>query len=236
MSQNIYKELKEQALQVCEGMRVDFPQYHHKSKLSIASALIPDHERTWCMNNGTVAFIIEREMFVAHYTKKLMRLLDEAGFSKAGFQVPFSNWDYPIDFKHEWDKLYEQSLIQRDLEYKEDCEKYCLEHGIGKLSDELLENCFKVPKAGVRYRHLGNSSYFRPDRFNIQDLLGRFCTNNGTIVFYHADGEEFITRKWEVIPALLNAGYIKSDLYVPLSNGEEIVDETLAARWATLAG
>ncbi len=236
MSQNIYKELKEQALQVCEGMRIDFPQYHRKSKLSIASALTPDNEKTWCMNNGTVAFIIEREMFVAHYTKKLMRLLDNAGFSKADFQVPFSNWDYPIDFKREWDELYRQSLIQQDLEYKEDCEEYSARHAIGKLSADVLESCFHIPKAGVRFRNLNGSSYFQPDRWNIKEMLGHFCSNNGVIVFYHADGEVYITRNWNVMNALFNAGYTKSDLTVPLSNGEEIVDETLAARWAAIAG
>lgn len=121
--------------------------------------------------------------------------------------------------------------------YESDCTKWCNEHGIGKLSNETMKHCFMIPREGVRVKHLHFESICYPalgesrlDHFAI-DMLGRYCTNNGKVVFVYRDGHTYVVGGYWIINELKAAGYRASGLFVPLSNGEQIVDPYLAAQW-----
>jgi hypothetical protein len=63
------------------------------------------------------------------------------------------------------------------------------------------------------------------------DKLGRFCTNNGKVVFVYRDGHTYVFRGYRIVDELRNAGYKEAGLFVPFSNGEQITDPYLADQW-----
>ena len=121
--------------------------------------------------------------------------------------------------------------------YESDCTKWCNDHGIGKLSQETMKHCFMIPHEGVRVKHLHFESVCYPalsesrlDHFTI-DMLGRYCTNNGKVVFVYRDGHTYVANGYWILDELRATGYRLSGLFVPFSNGEQIVDPSLATQW-----
>ena len=69
----------------------------------------------------------------------------------------------------------------------------------------------------------------------IRKSLGTYCQNNGRVVFVDDKGDTYVTPHCvEVIEILEAAGYRPGSLFVPLSNGERIVNDELRAKWEKL--
>lgn len=64
--------------------------------------------------------------------------------------------------------------------------------------------------------------------------LGTYCTNNGKVVFVYRNGKTYVSKFYDVVKALQEAGYIKVPMLVPLSHGEVITDPDLKAKWDSL--
>lgn len=97
--------LKARAIVVHDGMETFFPQFSMRKKLLISN--LHTKPMTYAYNNSVVAFVDEHGTFYAiPDIKGTQKILIENGYQKAYFYVPFSNWDYPVDFKKEWDSLW----------------------------------------------------------------------------------------------------------------------------------
>ena len=231
--------LMENSIRIYAGISVRYPQFGKEESLNV-SDLIPKFPGCYATNNSTVAFVWEDNFYVAPYTRENISILEEAGLTRSSFYVPFSNWDYPICEKSRWDKILEDAEVQREVEFVEDCESYCDEHGFGKLTDEALSNCFRIPNKGVRVKYpAGYESTVRPMISRCLDCtacdrIGTYCTNNGRVVFVYRNGGTYVTKGYSIVRDLQAAGYRESSIFVPFSNGEEILDFPLRTEWESV--
>ena len=69
----------------------------------------------------------------------------------------------------------------------------------------------------------------------IPDHIGKFCTNNGRVVFVYRDGTTRVTKGYWILDALREAGYREAGLFVPFSNGEEILNLALRTSWEKIS-
>lgn len=231
--------LKEEAVRVYSGMIAVFPQFAQEEALNI-SELVPKFNGCYATNNSTVCFVSDNEVFVIPSTRITMRSLRSAGFCEKRFYVPFSNWDYPKAEQFKWNSLREKAHQSRKEEFASDCEAYCDERHIGTISEETLANCFEMPENGVMVKHFCFDDCYYPiinttcfDSIVI-DRIGHFCTNNGKVVFVYRNGKTYVAKGYEILNELRAAGYTKSGLFVPFSNGEQIQDCVLKARWESI--
>lgn len=231
--------LKEGAVRVYSGMIAVFPQFAQEEALNI-SELAPKFNGCYATNNSTVCFVSDGEVFVTPYTRTTMRSLHNAGFYEKNFYVPFSNWDYPKYEQFKWNSLREKANQSYAEDFVDDCVSYCDEHHIGTISDETLRNCFEMPSTGVKVKHFYfEDCYYPVLNSNCFDCtaaerIGHFCTNNGRVVFVYRNGKTYVAKGYKILQELRAAGYKESALFVPFSNGEQIQDCALRARWESI--
>lgn len=236
---NAMETLKQESIRVYTGMTVVFPQFQQEELLNI-SGLVPKFNGCYAVNNSTVCYATNDEVYVTPYTRTNLAILRGAGFMEKHFYVPFSNWDYPKNEEVKWTMLRNNAQAAYVADFASDCLKWCDEHHIGTLSDETLKNSFQMPTSGVKVKHL----YFEECYYPIiqstcldcvaVDQLGKFCTNNGRVVFVYRDGKTYVTKGYKILSELRAAGYTEKGLFVPFSNGEEILDYALKARWDSI--
>lgn len=236
---NAMNSLKEGAVRVYSGMITVFSQFMHEEALNI-SELVPEFNGCYATNNSTICFVSDNAVFVTPYTRNAMHILLSAGFRKKYFSVPFSNWDYPKSEQNKWNTLLENARQSYKADFISDCEAYCDERHIGSISEITLANCFEMPENGVWVKH----PYFEDIYYPIMNQsfldyrcenLGHFCCNNGCVVFVYRNGKTYVAKGDKILNELCAAGYTKSDLFVPFSNGEQIQDCVLKSRWESIA-
>jgi len=104
---NTMTELKAKALVVTDGMETFFPQFNAREPLTISE--VQTDKLTYAYNNSVVAFVDEEGTFyVIPDLKGTQKVLSENGFAKTYFFVPFSNWDYPVEYKEKWQNLWNE--------------------------------------------------------------------------------------------------------------------------------
>ena len=231
--------LKEEAIRVYPGIAVVFPQTAQEETLNI-SDLAPKFNGCYAVNNSTVCFVSENEIFAIPQTRLVIRSLHSAGFRQEHFYVPFSNWDYPKREQAKWKYLQEKARASYEDDFAEDCISYCDKHNIGTLSDETLQNCFEMPNSGVPVKRL----YFEDCYFPVinstcfdsvaADHIGHFCTNNGKVIFVYQNGKTYVAKGYKILNELRGSGYTEAGMFVPFSNGEQILDSALKARWESI--
>lgn len=96
-------QLKEAAIILTHPIKVKWPQFGKEEILTIDTSNLVD--RTYAMNNGTLAFFSDGALYVIPYSKQFMDILLENGFTQRGMYVPFSNWDYPVAWESKWNEL-----------------------------------------------------------------------------------------------------------------------------------
>ncbi len=228
------------SIRVTPGMVAVFPQYADESIINV-SEIVPKFSGCFATNNSTVAFIYNDEFYATPYTRNVMRTLRENGFREAYFYVPFSNWDYPKNYRWKWENLREKAQESWHQDFVSDCIDYCEKKGIGKLSEEVLQKCFEMPSSGVKVTHLYFETTYYPEINNdcldcvAADKLGTFNTNNGRVVFVYCDGRTFVAKGYKILSELRAAGYKEAGLFVPFSNGEEIQNPVIRSIWESIS-
>lgn len=229
------KELENNSISVTSGMEVVYPQLQQEESIDCSWA--PKFNGCYAVNSSTVAFVNNGELFITPYTRKVIRSLQSEGFREEYFYVPFSNGDYPKWKKTKWDNLRELANEANTEDFVNECINYCDNHGIGAISQQYLDNCFIMPKTGVRVKRYEYENIYYPiindDCLSCVAIekLGTYCTNNGVVIFVYRDGKTYVTKGYKIISELEDAGYKKKGLFVPFSNWERIEDSYLAARW-----
>ena len=105
------------------------------------------------------------------------------------------------------------------------------------IPDSLYVVTIKVPETGLENTWLGEKREpVRPiSEYRLEELMGCYCTNNGKIIFVDKTGATHISPYAYEVAAILEAcGYRRKDIWVPMSNGEEFTDPTLAAKWEAM--
>lgn len=222
------------------GMIVVFPQYCQRELLDV-SEQASKFNGCYAVNNSTIAFVFENEVYVTPETNKVRKTLDNAGFRLSCFAVPFSNWGYPFEEKERWELLRTRARQAVVDEFEEECEAFCDDYGINKLSKEVLHNCFEIPRHGMNVQHLHYTTTFFPviskmylDR-DVSEKLGTFCYNNGKVVFVYRNGRTYLAKGYKILDELRRAGFREASIFVPLSNGEIIIDEKYKEQWDSIS-
>ena len=96
-------ELKETAMALTQPTKVRWPQYNQVETLIINTSELV--ENTYYTNNSVIAFLTDDTFYVIPYAKQFIDILLENGFTSHAMRVPFSNWDYPIDYESKWNDL-----------------------------------------------------------------------------------------------------------------------------------
>ena len=231
------EDLINDSIRVYTGMIAVYPQFQSEEMIHVEE-LIPKFPGRFSSNNSTVSFIHNNQFYVTPYTTTVMETLRANGFRKAYFYVPFSNWDYPKQESYKWEQLRKKASDSYEEEFHEDCKEYCAKHKIGAISEESLQKCFKMPSSGVQVKHLYFEDCYYPIISTLDcvavDKIGKYCSNNGRVVFVYYDGNTYVAKGYKIVDELFAAGYRESGLFVPFSNGEEICDPGLRAKWEAL--
>jgi len=228
--------LKKDSIRIYPGMVAIFPQFKQEETLNLME-MAPKFNGRYATNNSTVCYVADGEIFATPYTRFALSTLRNAGFSRSEFYVPFSKGDYPKFEQDQWNILREKARKTYEEDFISDCNKFCDEHYIGCISDKSLKNCFQMPVSGVRVKRFGFEDCYYPVisstclDYVASERIGKFCCNNGRVVFVYRDGKTYVTKGYKVLSELRAAGYKESGLFVPFSNGEEIVDPVLKAIW-----
>lgn len=228
---------KERAVRVYPGMIAVYPHFLQEESLSTEYA--PKFNHCYAMNNSTVAFV-DNELYVTPYTRTVMSTLRREAFLEKSFHVPFSNGDYPKNEKEKWNELLTRARTEREEEFVEECATYCDEHHIGVLTEATLRKCLQIPKKGVKVKHLYYEDTYYPIIPNkyldteSSEKIGKYCTNNGRVVFVYRDGKTYVARGYKILNELRAAGFQESGLFVPFSNGEQILDPLVKLKWESI--
>lgn len=214
-----------------------WPQYGDKEETIDMTDIGSKFNGCYAINNSTICYVVDHEVFVTPYTRSALAILRNAGLVQRYFYVPFSNWDYPKYEKTKWEHLRELAAETYCRDYEEDSAEWCDKHHIGELSKETMECCFKIPRSGVPVKH----TYFETTYYpacnegcvdcTVTDRLGHYNANNGKVVFVYHDGHTYVAKGYWILDELRRAGYKESGLFVPFSNGEQIADSDLATQW-----
>lgn len=231
------KELKENSIHIQGKVTVVWPQFHEEEDLDMSDTR-SKFNGAFSTNNSTICYVCDNEVFVTPWTSEAFAIIVESGLVRKSFYVPFSNGDYPKHEEAKWLRLRKLAHESYCRDYEIDCTDWCDEHHIGELSAETMENCLRIPSEGVSVKHTHYETRHYPicgsemfmDSF-AASKLGCFCSNNGKVAFVYRDGHTYVTKGYRIINELREAGFREESLYVPFSNGEEIVDPALAAQW-----
>ena len=197
----------------------------------------------YCWNNGKVAFVTrDGSYYVTPYCFDVADYLRANGYVEGSVFVPFSNGDVPEDenLRAEWRTLVEGARALHDERTAEErrnkCAEYARQKGLEDLPEEVYGMCLQIPKEGLEYSNWGQKGKCYPvEDYQLKETLGTYCQNNGRVVFVDDKGNTYVTPFCEEIRDALSASrYREGSIYVPLSNGEELLDPTLNARWKNM--
>jgi len=227
----------EKWIDISEGMEID-DSYGEKQRLQI-----PYDERskmTYDSNNGVIAFVDgEGRMRVAPATSDRYSALEEAGYSRGGIGVPFSNGDMPTDptLRRQWEEMRETA---REQNLKERIESH-----LGYFKAEAEKKQIKQEVAGewltvdgVEIEMMGTKSIIErnTDGYNMAvgrlEQVGTYDSNNGVIAFVDGEGRMRVAPATsDRYSALRAAGYRRGGIGVPFSNGDMPTDPALCGQW-----
>ena len=199
--------------------------------------LAEHREGEYSVNNGTVCWVMDSEIYAAPCTSELFNSLKQAGFKNGYFYVPFSNGDLPYHRTNEWQELCNEATRLAREQFEKDAEVWCDEHHIGSIGERLLESCLKVPRGGIPVESSGVYSTYYP-RLNETcvdivaiNCLGSYSYNAGRVAFVYRDGHTYLSKDPTIMDILEKAGYRRDDFLVPLSGSEKITDAYLRYLW-----
>lgn len=185
-------------------------------------------------HNSTVCFVVDNEFYVTPSTRQVLKVLDDAGFKEnfgLRLYVPFSNGDVPKLEAKEWARLCKNAREAYKLEFADDCGKRCDALHIGRLPEDFLAACFRMPESGIPIidRSSTNNVYYP-----ILSRLGEYSIKNGVSIFIYRDGATYLAKGDRAEDELQSAGFRRGDFFVPFSNGEKITDPALEALWNSI--
>lgn len=238
---NDIETLKQNSIEITQfGIEVIWPQDGREETIH-PQETTSKFNGCYAVNNSTIAFVSNHRLFVTPYTRSAIKTLVNNGHAKSNFYVPFSNCDYPKHTPDYWRALRQAAYQEYLKDNIRDCCEWSDEHGIGSISDDLLEQALEVPDGGLPFHSPRgyDDTYYGECSCGMDCVatmrLGKFCRNNGVVAFVYRDGHTYLARGYKkIIPALTAAGYTETSFFVPLSNGETITDVALASKWESL--
>ena len=123
------------------------------------------------------------------------------------------------------------------IEFEEACREICEKHMIREIPALLMRKSLKIPKKGLKVRNEQYEAIIYPavtrsrSYAELESKLGTMCYKGRITAFIYCDGNTYISDSLVLRQELINSGFRKGHVYVPLTNGEIIADEKLAEKW-----
>ena len=137
-----------------------------------------------------------------------------------------------------WYALEDKAKTDRYDDLGVKCAKWCDDNEISSLPDAILDNCFEVPMDGITIETADKKSevYMPPinnTTYNKEHtvFLGTYNVCNDRVAFVYRNGRTYVAKGTKILVFLKSAGYRKTDLYVPLSRDEKILNPKLKAQF-----
>ncbi|MDR1197043.1 MAG: DUF1906 domain-containing protein [Candidatus Nomurabacteria bacterium] len=222
------EELKERAFRIplTTGIEMFWPQSGEDKQW------LPQYAEkiVYGVNNSVVAWVSDA-VYVFPYFRGITEILRKQGYKDRRIFIPFSNWDRPANAElcRQWERLcgYVISINWEDARSDARATSEA-----GDIPDEILVGMKEIPVGGIEYRFqpTGDVDTVYPLMTSpcvdgtVSPKLGVFNTNNGGIVVNSNDGRTYFGRTdCNIIQVLQSLGYKQAYVFVPFSNGEEMV-------------
>lgn len=108
------KFLKKNSIKIYDGMINVSPEFEYEEELDI-SEWVPEFNGYYAIDNSTICFVLDNEVFVTPYTSITLDYLKLVGLYEHDFYVLFSYGDYPKYEREEW-----LDLCKRANKFRED--------------------------------------------------------------------------------------------------------------------
>lgn len=229
--------LEAKSLRIYEGMK--FSRFNEEDSLCGITEM-SKFPGTYNANNSTTVFV-EPNGIVYVSPFNIVSALEEEGFTRNyNLFVPFSNYDFPVTEMFDWKKLVQKGQEDRSASFEEQCIKHASCNGIKSLAEDILSNCLKIPETGIPFEKDGYRDIIFPEiheRFfgtNVSRLIGTYNTNNGVTVFINTNGDTYlgVGRLHNILEE--NGFRRNKNLFVPLSNWEQVQHYALNEKWKSL--
>ena len=102
------QEIFAKAIVVSDGMEICYPQNEQSSYIWVEDYHLAMHEGKYACKNGVVAIVTSGTLYVIPEISNICETLENMGLKKEDFDVPFSNGDYPVAKKAEWEALLKE--------------------------------------------------------------------------------------------------------------------------------
>lgn len=100
------KELKERAVKVEDHMCVYWPQFNSHGVIDLKALKPEEKKMQFSCINSVVAFVSEDGQMYVIPDIVIQNLLNDEGYSRSFFYVPFSDWDYPVAYEKKWKEFW----------------------------------------------------------------------------------------------------------------------------------
>ncbi len=100
------ENIKARAIKIEDQMAVGWPDKPN-GKIKLASLITPTTQKLGkfdCWNN-IIGFIDKEGMYVIPAIDGVKQALEQNGYTKGRFYIPFTHGDYPVAKKEEWEEL-----------------------------------------------------------------------------------------------------------------------------------
>lgn len=136
-------------------------------------------------------------------------------------------------------KKFEIAEMKRKLlnTFQKECLEYCKEHNIQSLDRTITNESLQIPREGIKIRKIRVERLIKPviNSYYFDDacaeMLGTYSTDGKATVFITDSGKTYVTIQKGLIAKLEAAGYTEKDMYIPFSDGEEILDPKIKEKW-----
>lgn len=89
-------------------MKVYWPQFSKNEVVDLKALETDDKKMQYSYNNSVIAFVDENSDLYVIPDIGVQKTLVSAGYSRKFFYVPFSNWDYPVEYEEKWKSLWRE--------------------------------------------------------------------------------------------------------------------------------
>lgn len=196
--------------------------------------------KTYCYNNGKYVLGLDGDVFMVFSVPGFEELLEKAGFRSKGIMVPFSNGEKPLgnlaqpfeDAEKRADAVWHEYFVEKSVA----AARMRMGRTLTPAQMEVIENSTIAIDGKKTVSFYGEEYEHRPiSDLNMADRSGTYDYNNGTYVIIMPDGSTRVGPSLEGLAKVIeDANFERGGIFVPLSNGEKLVDPADNARWEKL--
>lgn len=205
-----------------------------------AEQLITYYSNYFFSNMLRVSYVVDGKIYITPFVRIAVDTLKENRFTEKYFKIPMELNQYPKGLKSKWESLEAEAEKVKKEELIDDCIEYSNEIGIAPLDPSYMKNCLEINDKGLKVKkdeaYITYYPFIKRDIFTEPnwELIGKYRTLNSITVFIDKEGKTYLTKIPGFSEILRHVGYRSKKIFVPMANGEEIIDPIDKEKWDLL--